>query len=116
MGIQVEFNLNLALRDYSEFEKGNRKLEECIPQDLEAGKVYDFLKSGQRNYWLEGEIPLVKTEGNQQLSRPLASIVIEEATHFIKEDEIYTRGKYRVVDVFDINDSMIHFEAMEKVR
>lgn len=37
MGIQVEFNPDLALRDYSEFEKGNRKEEECIPKNLETG-------------------------------------------------------------------------------
>ena len=48
MGIQVEFNPDLALRDYSEFEKGNRKEEECVPKVLEVGKEYDFLKKGQK--------------------------------------------------------------------
>jgi hypothetical protein len=52
MGIQVEFNPDLALRDISEFKKGNRKEEECIPENLEAGKIYPFLKKDQRNYWL----------------------------------------------------------------
>ena len=40
MGIQVEFNPDLALRDISEFEKGNRKKEECIPEDLKVGEVF----------------------------------------------------------------------------
>ena len=68
MGIQVEFNPDLALRNFSEFEKGNRKKEECIPKNLEAGEVYNFLKLGQRNYWLFGEIPLLETKGNEILS------------------------------------------------
>jgi len=116
MGIQVEFNPDLALRDYSEFEEGNRKGEECIPKDIEAGKEYNFLKKGQRNYWLMGELPLVKTTGNQNLSRPFASIIILEATHTLINGEPYTKGKYKVVDVFDINDPKIHFETMERVR
>jgi hypothetical protein len=97
MGIQVEFNPDLALRNYDEFEKGNRKEEECIPRELEAGKVYDFLKKGQRNYWIEGEIPLLETKGNQQLSSPVASIIILEATHTLIDNEPYTKGKYKVV-------------------
>ena len=46
MGIEVSFNPDLALRDYSEFEKGNRREEECIPKELGAGNVYNFLKKG----------------------------------------------------------------------
>ena len=75
MGIQVEFNPDLALRNISEFKNGNRKEEECIPENLEAGKIYSFLKEGQRNYWFFGENPLVETKGNQELSRPKASIL-----------------------------------------
>lgn len=116
MGIVVEFNPDLALRDHSEFEKGNRKEDECVPKKLEKGKTYSFLKKGQRNYWLINEIPLVKTEGNMKLSRPLASIIITEAVHFLAGKEIYTKGRYKVVDVFDTNDKKIHFEAMERVR
>ena len=115
MGIQVEFNPDLALRDYSEFEKGNRKQEECIPKDLEKDKVYNFLKKGQRNYWLMGEIPLVETKGNQQLSRPLASIILLEATHLLIDGEPYTKGKYKVIDVFDPKDPKIHFETMDRI-
>lgn len=111
MGIQVEFNPDLALRDITHYKKGERTLEECIPEDLEVGQTYEFLKKGQRNYWLQGETPLLKTEGNQQLSRPLASIVILEATHFLKGDEAYTRGKYLVKEVFNPDDPTVHFES-----
>ena len=97
MGIQVEFNPDLALRDYSEFEKGNRKKEECIPKEPKEGEIYDFLKKGQRNYWLEGELPLLQTKGNQELSAPIASIIILETTHFLINKEPYTKGKYKII-------------------
>ena len=113
MGVKVEFNPDLALRDISEFKNGNRKEEECIPEDIEVGKIYPFLKEGQRNYWLEGEIPLIETKGNQILSRPKASILILEATHFINNGRLYTKGTYKVVEVF--NDDKIHFDGFTKI-
>ncbi len=113
MGIKVEFNPDLALRDISEFKNGDRKKEECIPEDIEVGKIYPFLKEGQRNYWLEGEVPLVETKGNQNLSRPKASILILEATHFIDNKRLYTKGKYKVVEVF--KDDRIHFDGYTKI-
>ncbi len=88
MGIQVEFNPDLALRDFEEFKKGNRKREECLPEKIETGKIYDFLKQGQRNFYLDGEVPLLKTQGNAVLSRPLASILILEAVHFKEGKEL----------------------------
>ena len=114
MGIQVEFNPDLALRKFG--TKGRHK-DECLPEKLEQGKTYSFLKKGQRNYWLEGEIPLLETKGNQELSRPLASITILEATHFIYDWRgIYTKGLYHVNEVYDINDPTIHFEGMTKIK
>ena len=113
MGIQVEFNPDLALRDISEFEKGKRHKEECIPEKLFAGRTYKFFKYGQRNYWLHGELPLVKTKGNQKLSAPLASIIILESTHVLVRGEIVTRGKYKVVEVF--KDDKPHFNGFAKI-
>ncbi|MDD4333225.1 MAG: hypothetical protein PHT51_03875 [Patescibacteria group bacterium] len=123
MGIKVEFNPDLALRNISEYKTGNKKLEECIPENLEIGKIYDFLKSGQRLFWLNndkfwgnGQIPLCETDGSEHLSRPLASIKILEVTHFLDNDgKIQTKGKYKVMDVFDINDKKINFEACRRV-
>jgi hypothetical protein len=111
MGIAVEFNPDLALRDYSLYKAGKRKKEECIPPKIEKRKIYNFLKSGQRNYWLEGELPLLKTEGNAILSRPLASIKIIEATHTLSKNTPVTRGKYKVIEVFDSKSPEIHFES-----
>lgn len=122
MGIAVEFNPDLALRDISEFKAGRRKIEECVPEIFEEGKLYDFLKKGQRLYWLSdsefwgnGQIPLCKTEGSEKLSRPLASIKILEVTHFLENGEIWTRGKYKVVDVFNEKDPKINFEACKRI-
>jgi hypothetical protein len=120
MGIQVEFNPDLALRNFTEAEEGNRNVEECIPKDLVAGETYSFLKKGQRLYWLcedpewnFGEIPLVETKGGQKLSDPLASIKILEVTHFLRDKEVWTRGKYRVIEVFQ--DKNIRFNWMKKI-
>ena len=114
MGIQVEFNPDLALRNIEEYKAGRRKVEECVPEPLEQGKIYDFLKKGQRNYWLEGELPLLETKGNAELSRPKASIIIIEAAHFRENSETWTRGRYRVVAVF--KDSEIHFESFARIK
>lgn len=114
MGIKVEYNPDLALRHISEFQNNNRKIEECIPEDLEAGKVYSFLKRDQRLYWLHGEIPLLETKGNEILSRPKASIIILEATHFLDNGEIWTKGKYKAIEVF--KDNEIHFEGFARIH
>ena len=113
MGIKVEFNPDLALRDISEFKNGNIKSEECIPEDIKVGETYPFLKEGQRNYYIEGEIPLLETKGNQVLSLPKASIVILEATHFFENGKTFTKGLYKVIEVF--SDTSIHFNAFTKI-
>lgn len=122
MGIKVEFNPDLALRNIAEHKAGRRKREECVPENLAAGEECAFLKSGQRLYYLSdsefwggGQIPLCETGGDEKLSRPLASIKILEATHFLEGGEVWTRGKFKVVEVFDVNDEKIHFEACKKV-
>ncbi len=112
MGIKVEFNPDLALRRFGTL---GRKDEECLPEKLITGQTYRFLKEGQRNYWLIGEIPLLETKGNEQLSRPLTSIKIIEATHFlsIEAERVNTKGLYKLVEVFS-NDLQVHFEGFQK--
>jgi hypothetical protein len=123
MGIKIEFNPDLALRDISEHKAGKRKIEECIPEPLEEGKVYDFLKSGQRLYYLSdsenwgyGQIPLMRTVGGEKLSRPLASVKILEATHFLENGKCWTKGKYKIIKVFNENDPKIHFESCKIIE
>lgn len=119
MGIAVEFNPDLALR---EFGTEGRSLEECLPERLEKGMVCGFLKRGQRLYWLSGdvnwsggEVPLFETKGKGSLSRPLASVKILEVTHFLRDGEVWTKGKYEVKAVFDSGDSKINFEAYRRI-
>lgn len=112
MGIKVEFNPDLALRAYGTL---NRTAAECLPKKLEIRQEYEFLKEGQRVYWLEGEIPLLETKGKQQLSNPLASIKILETTHFIRPDgKVYTKGRYQINQIFE--DEEIHFNGFKKIR
>ena len=110
MGIAVEFNPDLALRDIAEFKAGRRKIEECIPENLNEGKVYDFLKKGQRLYWLFGELPLRETKGGQVLSRPKASVIVLEVTHFLDGGDMFTKGKYKIAKI--LGDDL-YFEGYE---
>lgn len=113
MGIQVEFNPDLALRNIREHREGRRALEECILEHLVLGREYEFLKKGQRIYWLLGPVPLCETQGNGKLSPPIAAVHIIEPTHFLKGTDVYTRGRYRVVKIKDLNNPAPLFEGWE---
>ena len=113
MGIAVEFCPDLALR---RFGTEGRGLDECLPQSLIAGENYRFLKEGQRNYWMMGEVPLRETKGNSVLSRPLASVKFLEVVHFSNEGKVWTRGEYEVVEVYGPEDKSVHFDGLEKIE
>ena len=113
MAITAEYGPELCLREYNTSE---RLFEECLPEKLEINNIYCFLKKGQKHYWIKGEIALRKTRGNEQLSRPIASIIILESTHFLKEGEVWTKGTYKVIETYDINNPTIHFETTEKIK
>ncbi|MBI5060938.1 MAG: hypothetical protein HZB67_01345 [Candidatus Aenigmarchaeota archaeon] len=112
MGIAAEYSPDLALRSTTEFNAGKREKAECMPASLVESGVHDFLKKGQRFYWLAGEIPLRETDGNA-LSRPKASVVILESTHFMKDGCVWTKGKYRIVKI--LGDE-VYFEGYEKIK
>ncbi len=96
IGIKVEFNPDLALRNISEFNNGNHKIEECEPEHLEKGKVYQFLKTDQRQYCMVCQSPLVETKDGGKLSKELAAVRIIEVTHFFDDTgKVWTKGKYR---------------------
>ena len=54
-----------------------------------------------------------KFRDRENLSRPKASIIILEATHFVENNEVWTKGKYKVIEVF--NDDDIHFEGFDRI-
>ena len=123
MSIAAEFSPELALRDIKEFKTKRRRREECVPENLKRNKIYKFLKTGQRIYWFNnekfwgyGQMPLVKTDGTGKTSHPVASIKMIEATHFITKGKIYTKGKYKVIAIFNKNDKKIHFNSCRRVK
>jgi len=122
MWIAVEFNPDLALRNYEKFLSWEKLKEECIPKTLLKWKKYEFLKKWQRLYWLNNdkkwdywELPLLETKWNENLSRPIASIKIIEVTHFIKNWEIWTKWIYKVIEIFE-DDNKIYFETYKRVK
>ncbi len=93
MGIEAKFNPELALRPIG--TKGRRQ-EECIPEDFNEGQTYTALKTGQRILYFGGEVSL-RIYNGEELSRPIASIEILEATHFKDNDIMWTKVKYKVI-------------------
>lgn len=111
MGVVVEFNPDLALRV---FGTPGRLPDECFPETLEVGGIYAFLKEGQRNYWLQGAIPLMTTTGKGNLSRPVAAISILSVEHICDENNLlWTSGFYGVHALFNSLDTTTHFEGMD---
>jgi hypothetical protein len=111
----IELNPDLALRNIGEYEAGQRKLAECVRKGMEPGGRYDFLKSGQRLHFFDDEFPLLETQGNQKLSRPLASITMLEAMQFMQMGKPCTKGTYLVKDKFDPSDPRVHFESYKRL-
>jgi hypothetical protein len=122
MWIEVTFNPDLALRNYDKFLSWEREKEECIPENIIEGQEYNFLKKWQRLYWFNDEekfdyweLPLLETDWNENLSRPKASIKIIEATHFLKNGEVWTKWIYKVIEIFN-NKQEIYFEWLARVK
>ncbi len=87
------------------FGTKRKKESECLPEKLEARKQYSFLKNGQLCFWLKSSIPLKKIEKDGKTSKPLASVVILDETHFMGPSErIYTAGTYFIKEVYGEKD------------
>lgn len=104
MEIKTEFESALILCNMREFVMDKRKFDECIPENLKEGREYGFLKSGQLNYWILGKFPLHEKldppVGGVTVSKdPRAIINIFEVTHFIDNGQIFTKGKYKILQV-----------------
>lgn len=113
MSINMRFAPDLVLRNYSEYLNKTKQKEECIPNNLQEEEVYSFLKLGQRAYWLDGEQPLLEKSSDGSISQPIASVIILEATHFKKDDNIWTRGTYLVKRV--LHEGEIYFNGCEPI-
>ena len=104
MEIKADFESALVLHNVREFVLDKRKFDECIPENLKEDREYGFLVPGQRNYWLLGKFPLHEKQdppvGGVSVSEdPRAIINIYEVTHFIDNGQIFTKGKYKILQV-----------------
>src|SRR5574339_715952 len=79
MGTAVEHNTVLALREYDHPDYSEIQ---CVPapHDLLLGGQYSFNKSGYRIFELNKPIPLVVTNGNQEFSRVVGLVEIQNLT------------------------------------
>ena len=96
MRMKIKYDSNLCLRRHG---TPDRSFMENLPKDLVMNRTYYFLKTGKREFFIEGKIPLRETDGNGNLSRPLANVRIPEYTHFLKDGEVYTRGEYVILEI-----------------
>jgi hypothetical protein len=49
----------------------------------------------------------------ENLSKPKASIIILEATHFRQDNKNYTKGSYQVIKI--ISEGEIYFNGINKI-
>jgi hypothetical protein len=109
MTIKTEYAPDLVLKSFT-----TKNLpEECIPKRLTKDETYDFLKTGQRIYWLEGEQPLLEKKDGT-VSRPIASIIILEVTHFMKHGNVFTKGKFQIIKI--IEPDTVYFNGCEPLQ
>jgi len=104
MGTKVEFNSVLALWNYSEYDQGNRTLEECLPDELKVNGQHDFLQSGQQIYALEQHTPILEAPYHLRASKILAYVIIHEITQFTNDGRIWTKGAYTINELVYIRD------------
>ncbi len=100
MGIPVEYNDVLALREWGDLERSE---SETIPPNIREKGIYDYKKDGYRVLPLLKIIPLVQTKGGQNFEKVVALVTIENITVEADPigDRIITFGQYRVIKVLD---------------
>lgn len=100
MGIKVEYNDVLALREWGDPERAE---VETIPLELKEGETYDYQKNDYRIFPLKKPIPLVQTKGGQNFEKVVALVSIQNITVEADPmgDRIITFGQYRVVRILN---------------
>ena len=93
---KIEYNTDLALYESKKYSKGQCMAEECMPEQLELGETYEFVKKGHRNYELSAEVTLLEMKEDEVLFDMRARGPIIELSFFIEEGQSYTRGKFTV--------------------
>lgn len=101
MGVPVEFNAVLALRDAAESINEQRHVDEYLPDHPKVGQEYGFRKCGQRIYQLGVPLSLLTTAGDNKTMQKVGTAVIIEARHIMEEDHVLTIGRYRILKLND---------------
>jgi len=100
MEIKPEFESELQMWNVREFVMDRRKFDECIPENLKEGREYAFLLEGQKFFALFPKFPLVEKPEDPKgssITRGLANLI--EVTHFVDNDKVFTKGRYRIIRV-----------------
>ena len=95
----MEKNNDLALFASSVCKKGHHKSGECIPEHIELGATYDFLKKGHRTYEVPGEVTLLEMQPDEVLFDIRARVEITDVSYEIEEGQSYTKGQYKVLEI-----------------
>jgi len=76
MGILVEFNPDLALRNISEYKTGKRQLAECIPADIKVWQNLPLFKKKARGIigW-KGNCPYWKQKDRKNFPAPKPALL-----------------------------------------
>jgi hypothetical protein len=77
------------------------------PVELKLNKTYEFIIRGQRVYPLKTDITLRQIDSTGKPLRELALVRIIEATHFLLEGEVMTKGLYNVLEVYENTEDKI---------
>jgi len=99
MEISPSFESELNLWNVREFVTDKRKFDECIPENMKEDREYGFLLEGQKFFGLFAKFPLVEIDENNTQDVTRALVNIFEVTHFLDNEKLYTKGKYRVLRV-----------------
>ena len=94
-------NQDLGLYSYSEFKSGKHKLSECVPELLEAGHDYPFMKAGHWNYADDASVTLLELAKDDVLFKMRAMVRIEESSFMVEDGQSYTQGMYRVEELLE---------------
>ncbi len=97
MSSHIVYNTDLALYSHEECLNEMHVPDECLPEKLELGKTYPFLKVGHRNYEINGRVTLLMIKPNEVLFTMRAEVEIVESFFVIENSCSYTRGHYTVL-------------------
>lgn len=95
----IAYNSDLALYDPKDAKAGHLDEQECLPESLEVGQEYSFLKKGHRNYQPMSELTLLEMRHGDVLFTFKARVVLLSSQFIQKAGVSYTQGRYQVLEI-----------------